>query len=219
MTASPFGVKGFVLILSSLGTSPSPFPPTMPLVSGKIEPISIIPEEELSAVDQINVSAFRRALVKKPIYKAYCSLLAYRHALRRLKINVDLLVEEADDGLRKATENFNMTGQALVNACDSTKSPYPTTSPTVAGEVFKNIMELQKLYHAERLEVALECHFEEGYVRGRLYAANKRVQKLEAVLVKKFGIHAVDDEGKPLDMQNVERVIHVMASVPGTENL
>ncbi|CAF9942255.1 MAG: hypothetical protein ALECFALPRED_009635 [Alectoria fallacina] len=191
----------------------------MPLVFGKPEPISIIPEEELSAVDQINVSAFRRALVKKPTYKAYCSLLAYRRALRCLKINVDLLVEEADDGLRKATDNYNKTAQALANACDSTKSPWPTTCPTVAGEVFQNIMELQALYHEEKLEVCLECHFDEGRARAFLDAVNKRVQKLETVLVKKFGIHAVDDEGNPLDMQNAERVIHVMASIPGNENL
>ena len=43
---------------------------------------------------------------------------------------------------------------------------------------------------------------------------------MEWALVKKYRIHTVDDEGKPLlNEHNVERIIDVMASVPAIEDL
>lgn len=191
----------------------------MPPFSGKIEPISIIPNEELSSIDQIDVSAFRRALLKKPTYKAYKALLVHRHTLQSLNLDVDLMVEQADDALYKASENRGKTERALANACDSSMYPYPTTCPPIASKAFQSIIELQTFYHDEKVCVLMECVSEQGRAQTLLRRVNSRVEKVEQALVKKFGIHTVDDEGNPLRMQDLERVIDVMASVPGIENL
>lgn len=191
----------------------------MPLFAGKIEAISTIPDEELSSFDQIDLSAFHRARSKKPTYKSYNALLIHRCTLRSLKRNVDLMVEQANDALFKASENRRKTLQALAHACESTRSPHSLTCPPIAGKVLQNIIELQTFYHDERAIVLTECQVEQRRAQVLLVAVDERLTKTEQVLVKKFGIHTVDDEGNPLDMQDVERVIHVMASIPGNEGL
>ncbi|KAL9135605.1 MAG: hypothetical protein Q9175_003205 [Cornicularia normoerica] len=187
----------------------------MPLFSGTTETISTVPEKELSSIDQIDIFAFRRALLKKPTYKAYKALLVHRRAIQCLKTNVDLMVKEADDALYKASENSRKT-KALANDCDSTMSPSALTCPPIAGKVLQSIIELQTFYLDEREGVLIECVFEQGRALALLQEVNKKVEKVEHALVKKYGIHTVDDEGDPLDMRNVERIIDVMASTPGS---
>lgn len=186
----------------------------MSLFFPTIETISTIPDEELSSVDQIDISALQQALSKKPTYKAYKALLVHRRTLQCLKMNVDLMVEVADDALYKALENRNKAEQALANACNSTMSLYPATCLPLSGKALQTIIELQTVYYDEKVGVLVECDFEQQRAQRVLDDVNKRVKKMEQALVKKFGIHTIDDEGNPLYMQNVERVIDVMASIP-----
>lgn len=132
---------------------------------------------------------------------------------------MDSIFEEAHDAQRKASDNYNKTAEALANACDATMSPYSTTSPPIVGKALQTILELQMFYHDERMGVVIERGVERGQVKGFLRAVNEKVEEVEQVLVKKYGIHTVDDEGNPLEMQDLERVIDVMASVPGIENI
>ena len=192
----------------------------MSLSSRKIETISTVPDEELCSIDQIDISALGQALSKKPTYKAYKALLVHRHTLRCLKINVDHMVEVADAALCKASENRKKAEQTLVNACNSTVSPNPATSPPISGKALQTIIELQTMYYDEQVSVLVECDFEQGRAQRVLDDVNKRVKKIEQAWVKKFGYHTVDDEGNPVYMQqNVEPVLDVMASIPENEDL
>ena len=81
-------------------------------------------------------------------------------------------------------------------------------------------MKLQMLYQRETVDALVNCRCEQMQAQLHLQAVNKRVEKVERTLVKKYGIHTVDDEGKPLlNEHNVERIIDVMASIPGIEDL
>lgn len=191
----------------------------MPLFSGKIEIISTTPDEELSSVDQIDCLAFSRALCRKSSYKAYSALLIHRRTLQCLNANVNLIVQEAEDARFKAFENREKTEQALANACISTMSSYPTRCPSIARKALESIMELQTFYLDERAGALVECVLERECAQAFLYKADKRLKKVEQALVERNDIHTVDDEGEPLDVQNVERVMHVMASIPGIERL
>lgn len=192
----------------------------MPFLAGEIEPITTTPDEELSSIDQINYPALTKAWLKKPTYKAYKTLVVHRRTLQRLSTNLDLIVQEASDAVSKASDNVKKTLQTYLDACGSTAtSPDPTTSPPIAGEVLKTITELQAFYFAEKFDAGTQCSSERGRAHAVFDKVNERVQQMERALVKKFGIHTVDDEGLPLDMQDVERVIDVMASIPGNEKL
>ena len=128
------------------------------------------------------------------------------------------MVDEADGALQKASENFRKTVQTLAKACDSDTLPYPQTSPPIVGNALQSIIKQQKFYHDQRMGVLVERGFEAGRVLALLNEVNKRIAKVEQDLVKKYGIHTIDDEGNPLEIQNLERVIDVMASVPGIES-
>lgn len=123
------------------------------------------------------------------------------------------MVDEADGAVGKAAENYRKTAQAIANSCNSAALP----PPPIAGKALQTIIELQKFYHDQRMGVLVECSLERGRVSALVIEVNKRIAKVEQVLVKKYGIHTIDDEGKPLVMQNLERVIDIMASVPGIE--
>ena len=81
-------------------------------------------------------------------------------------------------------------------------------------------MKLQMLYQREKVNALVDCRCEQMQARMHLEAVTKRVEEVEQALVKKYGIHTADDEGKPLlNEHNVERMIDVMASVQGVEDL
>ncbi len=192
-------------MLSSLHTK------TMPLVSGKFKP-STIP------IDKLNDPAVLEA-ASKPTYKNYKFLLAHRRTVQSFKTNLDLMVKAAYDALFEAAENYSKTYQILTDACDSTKSPFPNTRPSIAGDVLQKIIEMQGVYSKEKEDVLLEYNLERGYVLGELVYMNRRIRKVERALVKRYGIHTIDDDGNPLDMQNVERAIDLMAWISKTEKL
>ena len=189
----------------------------MPHSSSKMEPISTVPDEKLSSIDQIDLSALHRALIRKPTYKTYKILLAHYHSLQCLNANLELRIMDADDALTEASANRENTVIALTNACNSTASPYPTTRPPVIGNALQGIIELQMFYQKEKENVLEECRREQSRVHTFILKTNKKVDKVERVLVKKFGI-PTDDEGNPLNMQSVERAIDVMAWIPGCES-
>ncbi len=168
----------------------------MSLMSGKFK-TSTIP------IDKLNDPAVLEA-ASKPTYKNYKFVLAHRRTLQSFKTKLDLMVKAAYDVLFEAVENHSKTYQTLTDVCDFTKSPFPTTRPSIAGDVLQTIIELQVVYSKEKEDVLLEYTIERGYVLGRLGYLNSRIRKMERALVKKYGIHTVDDEGNPLDMQNVE---------------
>lgn len=194
----------------------------MPLPSGKIESISSIPDEEVSAIDQIDLKAVVKAQSEKPTYKTYKTLLAHRRTLQCLQTNVDLLQEKAHKELSNAMENINKTQQALSDVYDSPTSPTPiptTTRPSTAAGVLLSILELQNLYLTKRFEILDHCSFEQGRAFALARGVKQRIKKVEKKLVKKYGIRTVDDEGNPVEMHDLERVIDVMASVPRIEKL
>ena len=175
----------------------------MPGSSIENETISTVPNEKLSSIGQIHLPTLSRALKRKSTYKAY-------------KVRVG----KADDALNKASEDRRTTETALANACASTASPYPITRPAIVGEALTGIIGLQKFYQHEKADILVECRREQSHVQTLIRAVNERVEKVEKALVKRFGIHTVDDEGNPLlNVHNVERIIDVMASIPGLENL
>ena len=190
----------------------------MPLPPSKIESISSVPDEEVSAIDQIDLQAVVQAQSEKPTYKTYKTLLAYRRTLQFLQTNVDLLHEKANKELINAMENINKTQQALSDVYDS---PTPTTTrPSSTAEgVLLHILELQNLYLVKRLDVLGQCAEECGRAFELNRVVKERIGKVEKRLVKKYGIRTVDDEGNPVEMHDLERVIDVMASVPGIEKL
>ena len=192
----------------------------MPGSSIENETISTVPNEKLSSIGQIHLPTLNRALKRKSTYKAYKALRVHRSTLECLNSNVNLRVGKADDALNKASEDRRNTEIALANACSSTASLYPTTRPAIVGEVLQGIIELQKFYQHEKADVLVECRREQRHVQTLIRAVNTKVEKVEKALVKKFGIHTVDDEENPLlNVHNVERIIDVMASIPGLENL
>ena len=191
----------------------------MPHSSSKMEPISFVPDEKLSSIDQMDLSALSRALINKPTYKTYKNLLAHHRSLQCLNAKLELRVMNADDAFTEASANRENTVKALTNACNSTASPYPTTCPPVIGNVLQGIIELQRFYQEEKEKVLEECRREQSRVHTFILKTNKRVDKVEKALVKRFGIPTIDDEGNPMNMQTVERAIDVMAWIPGCENL
>ena len=189
----------------------------MPQSFSKIEAISTVPDEKLNSISQLDLPALGRALSRKPTYEAHNTLLTYRRTLQSLSANVDLRVE---DTLNKTSEDLSNTATALVNACNSRASPCQTTHPTLVSEALRSTIKLQMLYQREKVNVLVNCRREQMQAQMYLQAVNKRVEEVEWALVEKYGIHTVDDEGKPLlNEHNVERMIDVMASVPGTEDL
>ena len=192
----------------------------MPQSSGKIEIISIVPDDKLSSVSQIDLGTLHQALSRKPTYKAYKTLLVHHHTLQCLNANVDLRVQQADDAFKKVSEDLRNTAVALANACNSTASAHPATRPPIVGEVLQGIIELQTFYQREKVHVLLQCRWDQTGAQRLIQEVNKRVKKVEQALVKKYGIPTLDDEGNPLlNGHNIERIIDVMASVPGIENL
>ena len=192
----------------------------MPQSFSKIEAISTVLDEKLNSISQLDLLALDRGLSRKPTYEAYKTLLTYRRTLQSLNANVDLRVEQADDALSKTSEDLSNTATALVNACNSTASPCQTTRPTLVGEALSGTMKLQMLYQREKVNVLVNCRREQMQAQMYLQAVIKRVEEVEWALVEKYGIHTVDDEGKPLlNEHNVERMIDVMALVPGIEDL
>ena len=193
----------------------------MSLPSGTIKSISSVPDEEVSAIDQIDLQAVCDAQSSKPTYKAYKTLLAYGRTLHFLQTNVDLLPEKANKELSDALENISKTQQALADVYDSPTSPTPTTTtrPSTAGGILLKILQLQQLYLAQRLEILGQCFFEQGRAFALARGVKERIKKVEKYLVKKYGIRTVDDEGNPVEMHDLERVIDVIASVPGIEKL
>ena len=191
----------------------------MPQSFSKIEAISTMPDEKLDSISQLDLSALDRALTRSQTYEAYKTLLTYRRTLICLNANVDLRVEQANEALSKTSEDLSNTATALVNACNSTASPRQTTRPTFVREALRGTMKLQMLYQREKVNVLVNCRREQMHAQMYLQAVNKRVVEVERALVKKYGIHTVDDEGKVLlNEHNVERMIDVMASVPGIED-
>ena len=192
----------------------------MPQSLSKIEAISTVPDKKFNSISQLDLSALDRALTRKPTYEAYKTLLTYRRTLTCLNANVDLRVEQADEALSKTSEDLSNTATALVNACNSTASPRQTTRRTLVGEALRGTMKLQMLYQREKVNVLVNCRREQMHAQMYLQAVNKRVEEVEWALVEKYGIHTVDDKGKPLlNEHNVERMIDVMASVPGIEDI
>ena len=190
--------------------------------SFKIEAISTMPDEKLNSISQLDHSALDRVLSRKPSYEAYKTLLTYRRTLQSLNANVDSRVAQADDALSKTSEDLGNTATALVNACcTSAASPRHTiTRPTLVVEALRATMKLQMLYQREKVDVLVNCRREQMQAQMHLQEVNRRVEKVEWALVRKYGIHTVDDEGMPLlNEHNVERMIDVMASVPGIEDL
>ena len=191
----------------------------MPQSFSKIEAISTMPDEKLDSISQLDLSALDRALTRSQTYEAYKTLLTYRRTLICLNANVDLRVEQANEALSKTSEDLSNTATALINACNSTASPRQTTRPTFVREALRGTMKLQMLYQREKVNVLVNCRREQMHAQMYLQAVNKRVVEVERALVKKYGIHTVDDEGKVLlNEHNVERMIDVMASVPGIED-
>ena len=191
----------------------------MPQSFSKIEAISTVPDEKLDSISQLDLSALDRALTRSQTYEAYKTLLTYRRTLICLNANVDLRVEQANEALSKTSEDLSNTATALVNACNSTASPRQTTRPTFVREALRGTMKLQMLYQREKVNVLVNCRREQMHAQMYLQAVNKRVEEVERALVKEYGIHTVDDEGKVLlNEHNVERMIDVMASVPGIED-
>ena len=191
----------------------------MSLLSDNIESISTTPDEELSSLDQIDIYAVGRALARKSTYKAYKALLVHRRTLQCLQTNVDLTLEKANEALSMAVENIRKTEQAIANICDSPMYADPTTPPPIAYGVLTSILALQKFYYTERFEALRQCAFERGRVLAFTRAVDKRVEKVQKALVKKFGIVAVDDEGVPLELEEIEQVFDLLASIPGYEKL
>ena len=189
--------------------------------SDKIEAISTVLDEKLNSISQLDRSALDRGLSRKPTYEAYKTLLAYRHTLISLNANVDLRVEQADDALSKTSEDISNTATALVNACNSTaSSPSQTARPALIREALSGTMKLQMLYQREKANALVDCRCEQMQAQMHLQAVTRRVEEVERALVKKYEIHAIADEGRPLlNEHNVERMIDVMASVPGIEDL
>ena len=191
----------------------------MALFTGKIEPISTAPDGKLCSFHQIDVEALCRALRKKPRYKAYKALLSHRRVLECLKTNLDLKAKEAVEARQKAINDYNKTW-ALAHACHvSTESSRAIKCPAIAGEMLDTILEWQKFYQDQKVEALEECAVEHGRVQYFLLALNKRVEKVEGALVTRYGIWTTDEEGNPLDMCDVERVIDVMASIPGNKGI
>lgn len=185
---------------------------------GKIETISIVRDDELYSAYQIDLPSLNRALSRKPTYKTYKTLLVHQRTLECLNANVDLRVQKAEAALNKASENLKNTIVTLANACNSTASANPATRPPIVGGVLQGIMELQIFYQREKVSVLLQCRWDQIQAQRLLQQTSKRVNKVEQSLVKKYGIHTVDDEGEPLlNEHNVERIIDLMASVPGIE--
>ena len=207
-------------MLSSLSPSPKLCTATMPGSSIENETISTVPNEKLSSMGQIHLPTLSRALKRKSTYRAYKALRGHRSTLECLNAKVNLRAGKADDALNKASEDRRNTEIALTNACASTASPYPTTRPAIVGEVLRGIIGLQKFYEHEKVGLVVECRREQRHVQTLIRAVNKRVGKVEEALVQKFGIHTVDDEENPLlNVHNIERIIDVMASIPGMENI
>ena len=192
----------------------------MPQWSGKIEAISIVADENLKSISQLDLKTLSRALSRKPTYAIYKTLLTYWSTLQRLNVNVNLTVKQADDALGKASDDLSNTTTALVNACNFTTSPHPTSRPLVAGEALIGTMKLQTIYQREKVDVLVRCRREQMHAQMYLQRVDRRVEKVERALVKKYGILTADDEGMPLlNVHNTERIIDVMASIPGIEDL
>lgn len=197
-------------MLSSLRTK------TMSLISGKFKPISTIPNNKLSSIDDIDISALVDAVIKKPTYRNYKTLLAHRRTLQCLETKMDLMFEAAYNALVEIAKNHSKTEQTLADAC---KSPYPITRPSIADSALQTILELQMVFLKERKAVVLKHSYNRARVQGNLKYLNMRIWKVEEILAKKYGIHTADDKGNPLHMKNGERAIHLMAWIQDIENL
>lgn len=113
-------------------------------------------------------------------------------------------------------QNINKTQQALEEIYDS---PTTSTSPSTAGGVLSNILELQNLYLTKRFEILGQCAEECGGAFELARGVKERIKKVERGLVEEYGIRTVDDEGNAVEIKDLERVIDGMASVPGVEKL
>ena len=191
---------------------------TMAHFTGKIEPISTVPDEKLSSSHQIDTEAFFRALRKKPTYKAYKALLSHRRVLECLQKNLELKVEEAAEARHKAFEDITKTW-SLAHACHvSTDSSRPIKCPAIAGDMLDSIMESQMFYAERRVEAFGECAQELDSVTGFLRALKKRVDKVEGVLMKKYVIGTPGDGVKTLDRRDMEHVLDAFALMAGIED-
>ena len=171
----------------------------MPQTPGGIEAIPKVPHKELNSISQIDLPTLSRAFSRKPAYKAYKTLIGYRHTLQRLHSHVNLRVEQADDALHKASKNLHNTAIALVNACSSPMSFHPESHPHIMNsEVLKGVLELQKYHQGEKMDALVKCRCEQMHVQSYIQTVSEILEKDERALVKNFGVHTVDDEGKPL---------------------
>ena len=186
--------------------------------TGKIEPISTVPDEKLTSSRQIDTEAFFRALRKKPSYKALEALLSHRRVLGCLQKNLELKVEEAAEARHKAFKDCTKTW-SLARACHvSTDSSRPVKCPAIAGDLLDSVFESQKFYVDRRVEALEECAQECDSVTGLLKALNKRVRKVEGVLEKKYVIGTLGDGGKTLDGREMEHVLDAFALMARIED-
>ena len=176
-------------------------------LTGKIEPISTVPDEKLSSSRQIDTDAFSRALRKKPSYKTHKALLTHRRTLECLQKHLELKLEAADEACLKAFRDRNKTW-SLAQACHaSANSSRPVKCPAIAGDVLDSIFESQHIYVQRRVEALEECAQECDSVTGFLEALNKRVE----ILVKKYVIGTPGDGVETLDRQDMEHVVDAFA--------
>ena len=184
----------------------------------KIEPISTVPDEKLCSSSQIDTEAFFRALRKKPSYKAYKALLSHRRALECLQKHLELKVDEAAEARNKAWKEWTKTW-SLSHACHvSADSSRPVKCPAIAGDALDSILESQQFYVERRAEAFEERAEEFGLVTAFLEALNKRAQKVEGVLGKKYVIGTLGDGEKHLDRREMEHLLDAFALMARIED-
>lgn len=186
--------------------------------TGKIEPISTVPDEKLSSSHQIDTEAFFRALRKKPSYKTHKALLSHRRTLECLQKHLELKVEQAAEARYKAFKDCTKTW-SLAHACHvSTDSSRPIKCPAIAGDMLDSILESQKFYVDRRVEALEECAQECDSVTGFLEALKKRAEKVEGVLVKKYVIGTPGEGVERLDRRDMEHVVDTFALMARIED-
>lgn len=179
------------------------------------EPISSVSDKELSSLHQIDLKAVQKAKSKEPSYIAYKALQAHRRTLNCLQTSVDLQHQKASSKLSNAMQNIDNTKQQMNDVNDYPDSQDPTTRPSIEFGILLSIVELQKLYYAQKLATFGECAEELGGVDELVHGVAKKVKEMERFLVKKWNVRTVDDEGNALKGRDVEHAIDVMAMRPG----
>lgn len=183
------------------------------------KPISSVPDKELCSIHQIDVEALNDVLEEaksnKSSYKAYKALLAHRRTLKCLKTSVNLQQEKANKQLSKAWQNIYNTEQDLDDVNDSPNLPDSTTRAPIDFGILLSILELQKLYHAQKFAAFGECGHQRGQIDGLLCAVNGKIKDVEKALMKEFRVRTVDHEGNVLEGRDLEHAIDAMASAHG----